>query len=330
MSETARERREQLLRLIARLARLQRGVISREQLYALGCSDGWIDRRVREGVLRRILPGVFAVGPAELTREAMWHAALLSGGEDATLSHESAAAFWGLLRDDGSRPDIIVRKDCGVAGDEIGAHRCKLFEEDVVVTGGMRVTLAMRTLVDIADEVKRPVLAEAFNQALIREVYAPQVMARLLTQAHGRHGLKNLRAVVANLGGQPQDVRSRGEWLARDILIAAGVGDPQMNAEIVLASGRRRFADLFFADVRLDVEIDGPHHTLPHVQREDAVRTSELAQVAVVVVRYPDTLLTTAPAEFAADVRRRLAQLRARAARAAPRGSGRSAAACRR
>jgi hypothetical protein len=317
MTETARAIRAQLLTIVAQFARVQRGVISREQLRALGCSDGWIDDRVREGVLRRILPGVFAVGPGELTREAMWRAAALSGGPDATLSHLSAATFWGLLRDDGSRPDIIVGKDRGVAGDQIAAHRCKLFEEDVLVTGGMRVTLPMRTLVDVADSVSRPVLAEAFNQALLRESYEPQVIARLLAQARGRHGLKNLRTVIANLGGTPHDVRSRGEWLARDILIAASVGEPEMNAELVLGDGRRRYADLFFADVRLDVEIDGPHHRLLHVRREDAIRTAELAAVGVVVVRYPDTLLSAAPATFAADVRAQLALLRGAAGLAA-------------
>ncbi len=305
-----RDARIEHLEDLAAVARTQRGVISRDQMRDLGVTDTWIAERIEEKILRRVLPEVYAFGHGELTREAMQHAAVMSGGEGAALSHRSAAAFWGLIRKDGARPDIIVMKDRGVAGDLIDAHRCRLFEEDVIETGGMRVTLPMRTLVDLSEVVGEADLAAAFNQALMRELFNRPVLDRLIVQAFGRHGLKPLRKILQSLQGGPEDVRSRGEWRARQLLIDAGVGKPRMNAAIALGDGRYRFADLYFDDVKLDIEIDGPHHRLPHVQAEDAVRTAELRPLGVTVDRYPDTILDEDPAGFVAAVAARLAELR--------------------
>jgi hypothetical protein len=309
--------RSALLLKIAELAREQRGVVSRAQLRALGCGDTWISARVREGVLQRVFPQVFAFGDAELTREGRWFAAVLAGGEDAALSHRSAAAFWGLIRMDAGRPDIIIAANRGLTIDDIHPHRCKLAEGDVLEIDGLRVTSPMRTLIDLADVVSQSDLADAFDQALLHELYDKGPLDELLARACGRRGLKKLKRVTAELTDEGEVFLSRRERQARDILVAHGVGRPSVNTAVAIGAGRYRYPDLYFAKERVDVEIDGPHHRLAHRRRKDAIRDRELAGVGVLVDRYPDTLLDTDPSGFArrvaATLERRRAALRAAA-----------------
>ncbi len=88
-----------LEREIAALAAKQRGHVARWQLLDLGLGVGAIKYRVQIGRLHRVLPGVYAVGHrrrAPIDRAA---AAVLACGPAAVLSHFSAAALWGWVKD---------------------------------------------------------------------------------------------------------------------------------------------------------------------------------------------------------------------------------------
>lgn len=263
-------------------------------------------------MLQRVFPGVFAFGTAELTQRARWWAALLACGEGAALSHVSAALFWGLLRIREDRPHVTVRGARGREVRGIAAHRCRLRDADVVDIAGMRVTTPMRTLIDLAEVVSPALLAEAFDQAMLRGRFDGAALPRLLADAHGRRCLHPLRRVLAEIGAEPEDIRSRRERAARDLLVANGVRRPVMNGAIALGDGRYRYADLWFAEERVDIEIDGPRHRLPHRRRQDAVRDSELAGVGVLVDRYPDTILDADPSGFVRGVAALLEQRRTR------------------
>src|SRR5690348_3363351 len=83
---------------IAALADAQYGVVARAQLLDAGVTGAGVARRVRDGRLRRVYRGVYAVGHRALTPEGRWMAAVLAGGPGAVLSHASAAAAWDLRR----------------------------------------------------------------------------------------------------------------------------------------------------------------------------------------------------------------------------------------
>src|SRR3982751_2134303 len=85
-----------LQRTIWALVRRQHGVIARWQLAGLGLTPSAIRHRIRTGRLRPVHRGVYAVGRPELTQHGRWMAAVLACGPDALLSHESAAALWGI------------------------------------------------------------------------------------------------------------------------------------------------------------------------------------------------------------------------------------------
>src|ERR1700754_2949642 len=83
------------------LARAQHGVLTRRDLEGLGFSGEAIDHRVETGRLHLIARGIYAVGRPELTPNGRWMAAVLVCGDDAALSHRSAAELWGIGREQG-------------------------------------------------------------------------------------------------------------------------------------------------------------------------------------------------------------------------------------
>src|SRR4051794_37693992 len=80
------------------LVRRQHGVITRGQLLERGFNDDWIHHRIEKRRLHPVFAGVYAVGRPELSRYGMWTAAVLACGPCAVISHESAAALWGIWR----------------------------------------------------------------------------------------------------------------------------------------------------------------------------------------------------------------------------------------
>src|SRR5689334_4784594 len=108
---------------IARIAELQRGLIARKQLYAVGVTDGAIGRRLASGRLLRIHPGVYAVRPALEVALAHEAAALLACGPHAFLSHASAASLWKLSAAPGGTIHVTVVRDRHRKARGIRVHR---------------------------------------------------------------------------------------------------------------------------------------------------------------------------------------------------------------
>lgn len=148
---------------ISDLARRQHGVLSRRQLVALGLGEDAIDWRLKRKRLLRVHIGVYAVGHLALTRNGRFMAALLACGEGAALSHFSAAVLWGILDDRGQAIHVTVEGNRRCRG--VIVHRSPL-EGERVMRQGIVVTTPARTLVDLADVVKRRrTLERAFDEA---------------------------------------------------------------------------------------------------------------------------------------------------------------------
>lgn len=88
---------------IGAIAERQRACVSREQLLAAGVSSSAVVRRLRNGQLERVHPGVYRLPHTADLPLAVEVAALLACGADAALSHHSAATLW-QLRPGAARP----------------------------------------------------------------------------------------------------------------------------------------------------------------------------------------------------------------------------------
>ena len=82
---------------MATLAARQRGHVTREQLFDLGIGND--RRRLKAGQLHRVYPGVYPVGHPRRAPVDRAAAAVLACGPGGVLSHFSAAALWGWVRD---------------------------------------------------------------------------------------------------------------------------------------------------------------------------------------------------------------------------------------
>jgi very-short-patch-repair endonuclease len=192
---TAGEGGESLDVLRTRLATRQEGVVSARQLHVLGLSDDQVAWRVKRSALVRLFRGVYAVGHEALTFRAGCIAALLAVGDDAALSHSTAAHLWTFLptrppfvdvtvpgRRPRSRPGLLVH-----SGDvEVARH------EGLLMTTPRQTLHALRRHPRIAS-----MTSEALYLALIEPATAPddaparseleRRMLRLIRQAGLEH-----------------------------------------------------------------------------------------------------------------------------------------------
>jgi predicted transcriptional regulator of viral defense system len=152
---------------MARLAGAQHGVVSRAQLLVLGFSRDDVTRRVRAARLHRVHRGVYAVGHRVLTLEGRWMAAVLAAGEDAALSHATAAAAWQMRPVGSGAIHVTIPAATGrLQRPGLRIHRSvTLTTDDVTTYRGIPVTDPHRTLVDLARTLERRPLEQALNRA---------------------------------------------------------------------------------------------------------------------------------------------------------------------
>ena len=134
-----------------RLARRQHGVVSRAQLLRFGLSQEWIRHRIARGRLHPIRRGVYAVGRPEVSQLGHWIAAVLSCGDQAALSHESAAALWRIRSAPQGTIDVSVPAPRDPRPPGVRVHqRSNLLSEDVVERHNIPLTSPALTLIDLA------------------------------------------------------------------------------------------------------------------------------------------------------------------------------------
>jgi very-short-patch-repair endonuclease len=264
-----------------KLAGRQQGIVAREQLLARGFSRSAIEHRLRNGRLHRLWPGVYAVGSPHVSRLGRWMAAVLACGEGAVLSHESAAALWGMQapREGEIHVSVPLGRPRRLRG--IRAHRRRnLRPADVTRRHGIPVTTPAATLVDIAPGLSGAELEEAVSQADARNVIDAEVLRRALDEIPPRPGLGRLKGTLDRRTFRL--TRSRLERLFLPIAARAGLGAPQTRQWV---NGFE--VDFFWPDLGLVVETDGlRYHRTPSQQAKDRVRDQAHLAAGMTPIRF--------------------------------------------
>jgi very-short-patch-repair endonuclease len=226
------------------IARMQHGVITRMQLFALGFSDAAVKHRLARGRLRRLYPGVYAVGQLELTQEGEWMAAVLACGDTAALSHDSAAALWGLAK-------WTTPIDVSVLGQSRSRQGIVVHRRTALKTtrrDGIRVTTPAQTLIDVAHGWPQPKLEQAIGEADLKRIVSLGALRTGATKA-GRSGAA-LRSVIDRATFRVTQSELEREFLR---LVA--------KARLPLPDTQRRFGttrvDFYWPEIGLVVETDG-------------------------------------------------------------------------
>src|SRR3954447_17496898 len=137
--------------LIATLAARQHGVVARWQLLEAGVTAEQIKWRVMTGRLDEVHRGVYLVGHVVRPPLSVEQAALLACGDQAVLSHRSAANLWGLFAYPASAPAwVTVPSGRGTGRPRIKISRARVPRRDVRQRHGLRLTSPPRTILDLS------------------------------------------------------------------------------------------------------------------------------------------------------------------------------------
>jgi very-short-patch-repair endonuclease len=283
----------------------QHWAVSRAQLLELGLSPEAIRHRLADGRLHRWRwRGVYAVGRPELSRHGGWMAALLACGAEAVLSHESAAALWGVvpfepglirvsipLQRVRRRPGIRVHRRIRVLADHL-VHRDRIPVTDIACT-----------LVDLSACVRRPTLDRAVNEADRLDLIDPEALRESLERIGPLPGVRALRELLDRRTFTLTD--SELERLLLRIARRVGLGLPETG---VWLNGFK--VDFYWPDLGLVVETDGlRYHRTPAKQERDRVRDQAHVAAGLTPLRFTHGQVRFEPAHVETtlrDVARRL------------------------
>lgn len=282
------------------LVRDQHGVVARRQLIALGYTRREIEQRLHNGRLHHISHGVYAVGRRELTPNGRWMAAVLVCGEQAILSHRSAAELWGIGYEEPRRIDVSIRRRSAIRRGGIKVHaRPSLPERSMVRRFGIPVTDPVQTLIDLATEPRIMRLERAVNEADKLDLVDPETLRTALDSYVGMPGVKTLRTMLDRHTFRLSD--SDLEVLFRPLALAAGLPLPLTKHRVLGYE-----ADFFFPDHGLVVEADGlRYHRTPAQQARMVKRDQRHTASGLRVLRFTHWQIAHAPNEVT-DVLRRI------------------------
>jgi very-short-patch-repair endonuclease len=267
-------------------------VLTRGDLLGLGFTAKGIKHRVASGRLHPLAAGVYAVGRPELTPRGRWMAAVLACGDDAVLSHRSAAQLWGFGYEEGKRIDVSVRRKSKITRKGIKVRaRPSLDARSVVVRFGIPVTHPVQTLIDLATELRILQVERAVTEADKLDLVDPETLRRALDGYVGVPGVKTLRTMLDRHTFRLSD--SDLETFFRPLATAAGFSLP-LSKHWVLGYE----VDFWFPAHGLIVEADGlRYHRTPSQQARMAKRDQKHVAAGLRVLRFTHWQIAHAPDE---------------------------------
>jgi very-short-patch-repair endonuclease len=246
-------------------------------LLAFGLTAKAIEHRIAKGRLHPMVRGVYAVGRSDLTREGWWMASVLACGRGAALSHGSAAALWGIRRNEGAI-HVSVPRACTLRQTGLLIHRRKGLGGETTTHQAIPITQPLFTLIDLALQLGERDLEAAINEADKLGLVDAGELADRLEGIGRRRGIARMRRVVGRFAPTDSDLERRFLALVRE----AGLPQPQTQAWV---NGFR--VDFYWPRYKLVVETDGyTWHRTPTQQIRDRERDQAHARAGLTNLRF--------------------------------------------
>lgn len=292
---------------LRRLAASQLGVVSRDELLALGLSLSAIDRRVQAGILVVMRPGVYrdVAVPRSWTQRALAAAKWI--GEDGAVGGTSAAA---LHRLDGFGPPrvitLVTSRPSRSNDPLLKIVRTPFWEpSDRIQVSGIPTTSVERTLIALAgtetEERLEVALEDALRKRLTDRSAIGHRLNRMPVNQAGRARLVRVLGEGAGLAATDSALEVKVIRLLRD----QGYQRP-MRQKVL--DDRGRFVgrvDLVFPERRLILEVDGfRFHSGRSSWERDRERRNALTALGWVVLHVTVRMLDEQRADFLRDLAR--------------------------
>lgn len=291
--------RQPIPEALVRLARLQDGVISREQALGNGLSSSAVDRLVRDGFWIRLARGVYLTAPVPPPWAALAWSGVLLGGDVARLGGMAAAHLHGLVTEPPSRLDVLVPHAAAIPR-VLGPwdfHRERTGARQPRTVGSPPRLTIEDTVLDLIGDPDCNV-REVVNWLTIAVNSRRTTAKRILQTAEHRHFLPRRAMVVRTLADVAVGARSPIEVDYLN-LVERAHGLPRGRRQ---ASRRRTEVDVLYEEFGLLVELDGRigHEGMGRFRdmRRDNASTSD----GLATLRYGKADVFGIPCEVAIEV----------------------------
>jgi len=283
---------------LAQIGAAQHTLVHRRQLEALGITRGSYNHRVAVGSLHHVLPSVLSLVHPVMEPLAAETAALLYAGDDTVISHDSAAALWGLT----ATPSFVAITVIGRhvrARPGLHVHQvADLDIRDARMHLGFPVTSPARTLIDCACDSN---IDRLLNEARALDLVTDADIYAAMDRCRGRKGTGPLRALLE----AEKDMgftRSKAERALRRLVAGAELERPIFNTRLMGVE-----VDAYWPRRNLVIEVDGyrAHGHWAAFQR-DRAKANKLVGAGYIVLRFTWHQLTRKPLVVVAEIARAL------------------------
>ena len=260
------------------MASRQQGLVSRDQLRALGLGDEAVSKAMARGWLHPVFHAVYNVGHRRLSWQGKLLAATLACGEGSVISHGSAAWLLGLVAQHPEAIDLIAPVE---AGRKIAGIRRRFVPlpsgGEVWRREGVPVTSPARTIVDVAGISDSKGLAEVIEQAAILGLLNVSAIDRILN-GHRRRGANRLRRVIEPWRRYKPGIKIRSRMEAKLLPMLSVAALPVPETNVRLRVGARTYeVDFLWRRQKVIVETDGGRfHDNPAAGQRDSDRNHAL------------------------------------------------------
>lgn len=307
--------------ILIQLAERQHGLVARRQADSLGLTRRAWRHRLQRGDWQPLTDRVARRTGSAPTDEQRLLAAVLDAGPSAFVSHQSAAAMWGVSGFSLAPVQLITLRGHPVRSALGTVHLPRhLPEPFAAAIDGVPVVRPALLVLQLAALVHPERLHRIFDGLWSRRLLsAPSVRRELAAIMHrGRAGTAALRELLDAL---PEDYVPAASGLeSRFATIVADHDLPPMRRQVDLGDGQRWCGrvDFVAVDLPLVVEVDSDrYHRALSDQVADAERRSRLERAGFFVVRVSEFEVWHRSDEVARRVRQAWWELRRRRATAA-------------
>jgi very-short-patch-repair endonuclease len=239
------------------------------------------------------------------------------GDISAGLSHGSAAALWGIARENGAKIEVTVRGPAPIRRPGLRVHRRRSLPPGrFVLRQGIPVTDPVQTLLDLAGVPagKAPRLGAGALERMVNEadrldLEDPEALRAKLAERRGEPGVARLRALLDRHTFRLTDSELERRFLA--LVRRAGLPAPLTRRWV---NGFR--VDFFWPELGLVVETDGlRYHRTPAEQARDLRRDRAHAAAGLTTLRFTHLEVTRDSNQVSRMVADTVARLRGSRAR---------------
>ncbi len=277
-------------RILASVCAAQHGAAARRQLLGLGVDRQKLSTRIRRGQLEEVTPRVVKQAGSPATDAQRLMVAVLDSGPGAIVSHETAAAWWGLTGRRLVGITVAVERNRRPAG----RLMCEVRLATVIPPQhrkkhlGVPVASPALTLFQLAGQTPTDRLAllvdRAWSMRLTSGAELDQLMERLARR--GRNGITRMREVLGERG--PGYVPPQSNLEARALEILRGASH-HIRSQVDIGGDVWTGRVDFVVEDRLVVEVQSErYHSSLSDRTRDAERRIALERAGFAVVEVWD------------------------------------------